>query len=160
MKKKNVIFATGIFFVLILAGIVVFSNFGKGYDAVKNFNGEIKFYKSGNCGCCEVYLNYFKTKGNSGLKVTEVQNNSKVMQDYKIPSFLESCHTMVVGNYFVEGHVPLEAIEKLLYEKPNILGIGMPGMPPSSPGMPGIKEGDFIIYGINNDGTSFEFMKI
>ena len=73
---------------------------------------------------------------------------------------MESCHTTVIGEYFVEGHVPVEAIEKLLAEKPDVAGIGMPGMPSGSPGMPGAKQGQFIIYSINKDGTINEFMRI
>jgi len=139
---------------------ILSSTLGASYDAVKNFKGEIKLYKSDSCGCCGIYSSYFKNKGNPNLKIIGVRNTTKVMQDYKIPSFLESCHTTILGKYFVEGHVPLEAIEKLLKEKPDIAGIGMPGMPSGSPGMPGSKKTDFIIYGINNNGSSFEFMRI
>ena len=73
---------------------------------------------------------------------------------------MESCHTVVIGDYFIEGHIPLEAVEKLLVEKPDIKGIAMPGMPSGSPGMPGAKKGDFVIYAVNNDGTTEEFMRI
>ena len=160
MEKKRVIFTVLGFFVLTSVILILSLNFGESYDSVKNFGGEIKLYKSGNCGCCGIYSSYFKKKGNSNLKIINVENNSKVMQEYEIPSFLESCHTTIIGKYFVEGHVPLEAVEKLLKEKPNIAGIGMPGMPSGSPGMPGSKSKDFIIYGINNDGSSFEFMRM
>ena len=85
---------------------------------------------------------------------------SSVKANYEIPSQLESCHTAVIGDYFVEGHVPLEAVEKLLMEKPDVAGIAMPGMPSGSPGMPGTKRGDFIVYSVNNDGSYEEFMRI
>ena len=73
---------------------------------------------------------------------------------------MESCHTTVMGNYFVEGHIPLEVVNKLLTEKPDIKGIAMPGMPNGSPGMPGVKRGDFVIYAINNDGSYAEWMRL
>ena len=73
---------------------------------------------------------------------------------------MQSCHTTTIGNYFVEGHIPIEAIEKLMTEKPNIKGIAMPGMPSGSPGMPGAKQGPFIIYAIGNDGSVGEFMRM
>ena len=60
----------------------------------------------------------------------------------------------------MEGHVPLEAIEKLLQEKPDIKGIAMPGMPSGAPGMLGKKTGDFVVYAVNNDGSYEEFMRI
>ena len=56
--------------------------------------------------------------------------------------------------------MPLEAVEKLLKEQPDIAGIAMPGMPEGSPGMPGSKRGDFVIYAVNNDGSYSEFMRI
>ena len=81
-------------------------------------------------------------------------------KEHEIPSELESCHTTIIGGYFVEGHIPLEAVEKLLKEKPDIKGIAMPGMPSGSPGMPGAKKGDFVVYKVNNDGSYDEFMRI
>ena len=63
-------------------------------------------------------------------------------------------------DYFVEGHVPIEAIEKLMAEKPDIAGIALPGMPSGSPGMGGSRSGQFVIYAIGKDGTTTEFMRI
>ena len=60
---------------------------------------------------------------------------------------------MAIGGYFVEGHVPVEAIEKLLTEKPDIAGIAMQGMPLGSPGMPGDKVMPFIIFAVHKDGS-------
>ena len=128
--------------------------------AVDSFEGDIKIYKSLTCGCCEVYANYFKGKGNSDIEIITKSNIDYIKEEYKIPSSLWSCHTTIIGDYFVEGHVPLEAIEKLISEKPNIVGIALPGMPEGSPGMVGTKRGNFIIYGINSDGSYQEFMRI
>src|SRR5690606_19855532 len=61
-----------------------------------------------------------------------------------------SCHTAVVDGYFVEGHVPVEAIVKLLQESADIAGIALPGMPSGSPGMPGEKNGLWTIYALTN----------
>ena len=83
-----------------------------------------------------------------------------VKEKYGIPYSMRSCHTTVIGDYFVEGHVPIEAVEKLMLEKPDIKGIALPGMPSGSPGMPGSKQGPFIVYAINKDGSTSEFMRI
>lgn len=72
---------------------------------------------------------------------------------------MQSCHTTVIGGYYIEGHVPVEAIKRLLEEKPQIDGIALPGMPAGSPGMSGSKEGPFVIYSISGGQTS-EFMRI
>ena len=72
---------------------------------------------------------------------------------------MESCHTAIFGDYFVEGHVPIEAVNKLLEEKPDIDGIALPEMPSGSPGMPGPKLEPFKIYSIK-DGQASEFLSL
>lgn len=109
-------------------------------------------YKSPSCGCCGEYTAYLGKEGYD-VAVKLEQDMPAIKEQFSIPYELESCHTMEVGGYVVEGHVPEAAIEKLLTEKPDIKGIGMGGMPSGSPGMPGPKNGDFVIYEINNDGT-------
>ncbi len=84
---------------------------------------------------------------------------SAIKSKYKIPQGMESCHTAVIAGYFVEGHVPMEAIEKLLSEKPDIDGIALPGMPQGSLGMSGTKTAVFKIYALSA-GTVSEFMTI
>ena len=162
MKKKTVIW-TAIILVIVVIGIFAI-NAGKGkasnFEEVKNFQGEMKLYKSESCGCCDIYSNYFKNRGNSRTEIIDMESVDSIKIKYEVPSDLKSCHTTIIGNYFVEGHIPLEAVEKLLLEKPDIKGIAMPGMPSGSPGMPGAKKGDFIVYQVNNDGTYNEFMRL
>ncbi len=57
------------------------------------------------------------------------------------------------AGYVVDGHVPVATIRKLLAEKPAIVGITLPGMPPGSPGMVGAKTGPLTVYAISRDGT-------
>ena len=53
-----------------------------------------------------------------------------------VPQDLWSCHTMEVDGYIIEGHVPAEAIARLLRERPEgVTGLAVPGMPLGSPGM-------------------------
>ncbi|MFC7156958.1 DUF411 domain-containing protein [Halomarina halobia] len=77
-----------------------------------------------------------------------------------VPEDVESCHTMDTGSYFVEGHVPREAIGKLAAEEPDIAGIALPDMPAGSPGMPGEKTEAFAIYAISKDGSYREFIRL
>jgi len=69
------------------------------------------------------------------VKVNDVQNLGAVKAQYEIPAELQSCHTAIVDGYIIEGHVPVAEIERLLAEKPDVLGLAVPGMPPGSPGM-------------------------
>ena len=158
---KKAYWITGILAIFLAIGIFAIaspdSNAGK-YELVNAFDKDIMIYKSSTCGCCELYASYFKKQGNPNADIYNV-NIDDVKKDYKIPKTLESCHTTIIGDYFVEGHIPLEAIEKLLKEKPEIRGIAMPGMPSGSPGMPGVKS-EFVIYKVNFDGSYDEFMRM
>ena len=92
--------------------------------------------------------------------MVNTQNMLTIKEKYNIPQDLESCHTGIVGNYFLEGHIPIEAIKKLLEEKPDILGIALPGMPSDAPGMGGVKKGEYKVQGLSKDGSVFDFMSI
>lgn len=158
--KKIYIVITGI--IVISAAILLFSkgSSASSFETINAMNGEIEIYKSLTCGCCDVYSSYVDNKVSPKVNIFDIQDSDKIKKQYGVPSELESCHTTIVGGYFVEGHVPLEAVEKLLKEQPDIKGIAMPGMPMGSPGMPGKKTGDFIIYAVANDGSYSEFMRI
>lgn len=69
------------------------------------------------------------------VKEEGVQNPNTVKTEYKVPIELQSCHTAIVDGYVIEGHVPVDAIERLLSERPDIIGLAVAGMPPGSPGM-------------------------
>ena len=91
-------------------------------------------YRSVSCGCCKKWINHLR---DTGLEVVDniVEDVSVIKNQYQIPNNLRSCHSSQIANYKIEGHVPIESINKLFREKPNINGIAVPGMPLGSPGM-------------------------
>ena len=103
-------------------------------------------YKSPTCGCCEKYVDYLRQ---NGFRVTAIDQGdmSAIKKHYGVTR-VASCHTMLINGYVVEGHVPVSAINKLLKEKPAIVGISAPGMPTNSPGMGEMKKGTLTIYRI------------
>jgi len=120
---------------------------------------EIEIHKTPTCGCCGNYVGYAERFGLN----TQVKNHddlSPIKDQFGIPLELQSCHTSVIGGYVVEGHIPLEVVEKLLTEKPEIKGIAMPGMPAGSPGMPGTKTGPFEIHELRNDGSTSIYLSM
>lgn len=119
---------------------------------------KVTVFQSPDCGCCEIYKGYLMEQGFQ-VETQYTQDMYSIKKKYQIPQNMGSCHTVVIGDYFVEGHVPIEAIAELLEEKPDIDGIALPGMPSGSPGMPGRKTEDFIIYALSN-GVPSEFMLI
>ncbi len=113
-------------------------------------------YKSPNCGCCVAYARELEKIGIE-VQIVNSDNMTYVKNKYSIPQNKQSCHTIALGSYFIEGHVPMEAVKKLAQEKPDIEGIGLPGMPSGSPGMPGIKRAPFEVYQAK-DGNFTNFM--
>ena len=90
-------------------------------------------YRSATCGCCKKWINHLR---DNGLEVVDniVEDVSVIKNQYQIPNNLRSCHSAQIANYTIEGHVPIESINKLFREKSNINGIAVPGMPLGSPG--------------------------
>jgi hypothetical protein len=144
-QKKNLIYISAIVFFAI--GLIYLSQKpGQAYDAV--------VYKSPTCSCCRQYINYLETQGYN-IKSENVVDMQSVKDKYDISPKIESCHTMVINDYVVEGHVPIEVVEKLINEKPAISGISLPDMPAGSPGMPGIKREPFTIYSLASNNPVY-----
>lgn len=118
----------------------------------------ITVYKSPSCGCCGGYITELQQ---NGYDVTVIPTNdlASLKTQYNIPREVQSCHTATLGNYFIEGHVPLEILEKLIEEQPAIDGVALPGMPSGATGMGGMKQGIWTIYAIT-DGVATEFMQM
>ena len=111
--------------------------------------GQVTLYKNPQCGCREGYADYLR---HNGFKVAAVSTNDLTLmgQKYGIPDDLAPCHISLIGGYVVGGHIPIEVVNRLLSEKPQITGISLPGMPEGTPGMPGQKPGPLTIYEIGN----------
>ncbi len=120
---------------------------------------EMVTYKSPNCGCCGAWARYSEQQG-FDTQVNDVDDIQSVKDEHEVPRDVWSCHTSIVEGYVIEGHVPVEAIEKLLEEEPDIEGIALPGMPSGSPGMPGPKQDEWTIYALHEDGTTSTFMEM
>ncbi len=165
MKDKILFFAVIVLLVLISGGYY-FSNRDNSIGEVKEAAKSIGFgvgqkaivYKSPTCGCCVGYADELKKQGFE-VEVVPTDNMDSVKDNYGIPSDKQSCHTIDLGNYFIEGHVPMEAVEKLLIEQPEIEGIGLPRMPSGTPGMSGPKRAPYEVYQVK-DGEISEFITI
>jgi hypothetical protein len=153
MKTK--LFPLMAIFVILSIGCI--SQEGKIENQVEP-GSKIIIYKSASCNCCNQYIDYLKENGFQ-VETINSQDMVSIKNNYNIPQEMQSCHTAVIGDYFIEGHVPLEAVNKLLTEKPSVDGIALPGMPSGSPGMPGVKSGSFTIYSLSG-GRASVFLKL
>lgn len=82
-----------------------------------------------------------------------------IRERYRIPDAGVGCHTLVIDGYVVEGHVPVEAIDRLLSERPQLDGIAVVGMPPNSPGMGGPNGEPLEILSFR-DGRVSDYMSV
>ncbi len=96
----------------------------------------IKVSKDPNCGCCNGWVAHLRRNGFTAT-VVETADMQAVKTRLGVPAELNSCHTAEIAGYIVEGHVPAQAIRRLLAERPDALGVAVPGMPIGSPGMEG-----------------------
>jgi len=107
----------------------------------------VTVHKDPNCGCCTGWADHLKA---AGFPVTIVNNTdlAGVRKRLGVPDALAGCHTAEMAGYVVEGHVPADAIKRLLDEKPQAKGLAVPGMPLGSPGMDGTPElYEVILFG-------------
>ena len=116
-------------------------------------------HRSPTCGCCGAWANHLRRAGFPVTIVNEA-DMAPVKSRAGVPDALQSCHTAFVEGYVIEGHVTLEAIEKLLAERPQILGLAVPDMPVGSPGMemPDTKPDPFSVMAFHKDGNPTVFV--
>ena len=160
MLLKNIITKLTVFTLLLFSVYYIFIFVTDKKDALANINNKkiVEVFKTPSCGCCYGYV-LFLEEEKFEVKQTDMKSLHTIKKKYNIPVEMQSCHTTIMGKYFIEGHVPFEAVNKLLKEQPNIDGIALPGMPIGTPGMPGDKDEPYVIYQLK-DGKSSVFMTI
>lgn len=88
------------------------------------------------CPCCHVWTAMMQKTGRFRVTMVDAPDLPAFKRRLGVPAGLGSCHTAVVENYVVEGHVPADDILRLLQQRPaGVRGIAVPGMPRGSPGM-------------------------
>jgi len=113
----------------------------------------VTVYKSPTCGCCTKWISHLEE---NGFKVKAINSNnmSKIKDKNGVPVSARSCHTAIIGGYFIEGHVPANDIKKLLAEKRDVKGLAVPGMPMGSPGMEGPRKDKYNVYELSKNGKA------
>ena len=113
---------------------------------------EVTFYRSPTCSCCAGHAVALEAAG----AVVDMQNVDEITlqnikQEHDIPFNKQSCHTAIIDDYVIEGHVPVAALAQFLDEAPDTKGITLPGMPIGTPGMPGQQTEPYIVETLEGD---------
>jgi|AntRauTorcE11897_2_1112592.scaffolds.fasta_scaffold53661_2 hypothetical protein len=114
-------------------------------------------YHDPNCGCCGKWVEHMQANGFSVEKIPTRDMNA-VKLELGVPRNLPSCHTAVVGDSVIEGHVPAQDVRRLLAEQPEASGLSVPGMPMGSPGMEvGGRRMAYDVIRFGDDGNTSVF---
>ncbi|WP_193531744.1 DUF411 domain-containing protein [Roseateles aquatilis] len=101
----------------------------------------VEVWKSPECGCCKDWLAHLQAQG-FAIGTIHNDGNTDARKALGMPVALGSCHTARIEGYAIEGHVPAREIRRLLKERPQAVGLAVPGMPLGSPGMDGPDYGN------------------
>ena len=116
----------------------------------------VTVYKTPWCGCCHEWAAALAQAGHS-VTTVDLDELSQVRRQAGVPSDMLSCHVAAAGGYFLEGHVPLEAIATLMAQRPDIAGLAVPGMPQGSLGMGGEPEA-YEVYAVPRDPAAAPYV--
>ncbi|MDW5317651.1 DUF411 domain-containing protein [Rhizobium sp. PL01] len=120
---------------------------------------EMTVYKDPNCGCCHAWAQAMKD-ADFAVTIRDMEDLSSIKMKYGIPDVMQGCHTAVIGPFFIEGHVPLEAVEKILKEAPGIAGIAVPGMPAGTLGMGEDPKAEYDVYAVGKTGSHSVYLQV
>ena len=130
-----------------------------GSDAPDSSLPVVLVHKTPTCGCCNGWIEHLEAAGFT----VDARNTTDIMsvkRDGGVPVAMTSCHTALIDGYVVEGHVPIDQIQRLLSERPDIAGIAVPGMPVGSPGMEGRNAKPYQVLSFGRDGSASVFAEI
>jgi len=148
--SKSLLIVTSLFFVL--AGASACSKQEKPQKKTEDANLiNVTMYENPNCKCCSKWVPYMEEYGFS-IKEVPSNNLTFINTQYKVPGEMQSCHVALIDGYVISGHVPADAIKKLLAERPHAKGLSVPGMQAGAPGVAGDKDTPYNVYLFDGQG--------
>ena len=119
---------------------------------------EIAAYRNPGCSCCELWAEHLRKAG-FGVRMSDDADLTARRKKLGMPESVAGCHLAEIGPYVIDGHVPAQDILRLLDEKPDALGLAVPGMPMGAPGMEGGDSEPFTVMLVAKDGSTREFSR-
>ena len=123
--------------------------------------GSVEVWKSATCQCCGNWVKHLEANGFAvSVNAADPSMLDRIKRQSGIGEDLAACHTAKIGGYVIEGHVPAPDIKRLVAERPDALGLTVPGMPVGSPGMEqGAETEPYDVLLIKKDGTTEIFAR-
>jgi len=121
---------------------------------------KVVMYKPPTCDCCTGWAEHLR-QGGFTVAVEKREDMDAIKTKFGVTEKLASCHTAIVDGYVIEGHVPAADVERLLKERPDIVGLTAPGMPMKSPGMQkvGQQPKGYSVLAFDKNGNTTVFHK-
>ncbi|MHC5652544.1 DUF411 domain-containing protein [Stappia sp. ICDLI1TA098] len=116
-------------------------------------------FKSPWCGCCEAWSEAMRAAGFS-VTIEDREDLAPIKSKAGVPADMEGCHTAMIGGYFVEGHVPVASVRRLLSQRPDVAGIAVPGMPAGSTGMGDDPQASYVVMAVGRNGNASLYERI
>lgn len=113
-------------------------------------------YATPNRTCCDKWCTHLE---HNGFAVTnrDLADEVPFKEKFGVPRQLWSCHTALVGNLVIEGHVPADLIHKAQREGGDIAGLSVPGMPCGAPGLEGPNPETYQVIAFTKTGRTFVY---
>ena len=144
--------------ILLLLSLMIF---GAAPASAADTAASIEVWKSATCECCGAWVKHLEANGFTvKVNATEPSALASLKRQAGIGDKLASCHTAMIDGYVIEGHVPGTDIKRLVAERPQAIGLAVPGMPVGSPGMEqGAEFEPYDVLLIKKDGATEVFAK-
>lgn len=164
MKMKKPVLFSGVAAIVFAAGATTLAiQAGEPAEATASVASNsasgpaITMYKSPNCSCCQSWAEHLDAHGFE-ISIVETDNLNEVKQEHGVPRSMASCHTALIDDLVIEGHVPADDIVAYL-ENPqfNTVGLSVPGMPHGTPGMETGRKDDYQVLAFNSNGQTRVF---
>ena len=144
----------------VCAAVAVATTAGSSVTFAASAREKMVVYKDPNCGCCRAWADAM-AKAGFDVEVVMESDLLPVKTRLGVPLEVQGCHTATVAGYFLDGHVPLEAANRLLQTKPkDLLGLAVPGMPSGSPGMGDDPSASYDVLAVDKTGKTSVYLAV
>lgn len=136
--------------IVLLSSVLMLGRVGRG---LRPGVVPVLLYASETCECCRLWVAHLESHGYR-VRVKYTSNLARRKDELGVPSGLRACHTAVVRDVVVEGHVPADTLTRFLAEHSGERGLAVADMPGGSPGMESIRKEPFDVIAFRTDGRT------